>query len=352
MQEFSGHLYERGWKAEAWKPKKELTGLLHQKGWRSEAWKPRKFVLKGKILICYLGDSMRSQHLIDAESFVSVVNRDDRRGEIKERGDKGDRGDRGDGGPSRGTNSRHIEEHRFIFTIRTKNITAGYSKNKITLSAPNEHSLNSWLEALSECAFEGQRISIPYLWPKIFRNQTDLFTISYSGRNVDKGTVFKAFQVEGAPFATYSDKKPSPLKELPQNNLRGIWAYSNTASSLEAAPSEVTSQNVPVLKLYYTLIMLIANTDDDDHDDTVRKKYLPVLTRTFIIFIFIPFIFILFISYLLIFAHYFHYFRYYYPYFRYFQCGEFSMLWMVTNIRSNAKLSADTPNGQEVSTLE
>ena len=263
MQEFSGHLHQKGWKADNWKQDKvEISGFLHQKGWRSEAWKPRKFLLKGKILHCYLGDSERSAHLIDAESFVSVINRDDK--EKMERLEESKKGDKSD-------KQKIQDEHRFIFTVRTKNITTGYAKNNITLSAPNEHSLNSWLEALSECAFEGHRISIPYLWPKMFRNQSDLFAISYSGRNVDRGTTFKAFQVELAPFSVYSDKKPL-VSTVISPSARSVWTYSNTAASLETQPTDVASQAVPILKLFYTLIMIVSSADEES-DEAVRTQY-------------------------------------------------------------------------------
>ena len=251
MTEFSGHLHQKGWKAETWKAKDAaISGLLLQKGWRSEAWMPRKYVLRGKILHCYLGDSERSAYLIDAESFVTVIQNGAKEEGVKESSD---------------------DAHKFIFSIRTKNRTMGYSVNNVTLSAPDENALNDWLEALSAAAFEGEVINIPHIWPKKFRNQSNLFTISYNGRNVQNGNSFKSFQLEGPPFDTFVDKMHQ-VKEVSPLMSRLKWATTTSTASLTIPRSDVALLNVPVLKLLYTLIMISPKASVESPNVPVRIR--------------------------------------------------------------------------------
>ena len=307
MTGFSGHLHQRGWKAEAWKPIGEISGLLFQKGWRSEAWKPRKFVLKGKKLYCYLGDSERSSYLIDNESFVTMISNGDDGKDVKGVGEDG---------------------HQYIFSVVTKNITTGYSMNKVVLSAPDDVALNSWIDALAEAAFDGKPMTLLSVWPKTFRNQSDLFNVHYDGRAVKDGNKFKAYQLERAPFATFFEK--IPLRDMPVL-LRQTWCFSTVDSPLGGLPADVVSQNLPLVKLFYTLIMITKNTNNpnSDHDgsdgnqspspsnrqsdrqserQSVRDEKQD----------------------------------------QYQSQNDFTLLWMVTNIRSTVGLSSDIPNGHEV----
>lgn len=251
MNEFSGHLHQKGWKAEIWKAKDAaISGLLLQKGWRSEAWMSRRYILRGKILYCYLGNSERSAYLIDAESFATVIQ---------------------NGAKDNGARGFFDDAHKFIFTIRTKNRTTGYSMNNITLSAPDENALNDWLEALSAAAFEGQLTKFPNIWPKPFRNQVNIFTISYDGRNVNNGNSFKSFQLEGPPFGTFSDRMHK-IKEVSPLLSRLRWATSGSFISSTVAPTDVALLNAPVLKLFYTLIMISSKVSLEGSDEPVSVR--------------------------------------------------------------------------------
>ena len=209
---------------------------------------PRKYVLRGKILHCYLGDSERSAYLIDAESFVTVIQ---------------------NGAKEEGVKAPSDDAHKYIFSIRTKNRTMGYSVNNVTLSAPDENALNDWLEALSAAAFEGEVITVPHIWPKKFRNQPNLFTISYDGRNVKNGNSFKSFQLERPPFDTFVDKMHQ-VKEVSPQLSRLRWAISKSDALLCTPPSDVAPLNIPVLKLLYTLIMISPKAPVEGPNEPVR----------------------------------------------------------------------------------
>jgi PH domain len=243
----------------------EFSGFLDEKGWRNDApWKPRRFSLKGRVLRSYVGDQERSSYIIDAESFLSVIPQ---------------------GVNENGTKSLADENHKYVFSICTKSFAPAFAKNKIILSAPNETSFNSWIKAFSECAFEGVTENIPELWPNSFRNQVNLFDISFNGRRVNNGSTFSSFQLEVAPLHTSSD-----TKAVQKNNLKlvkHLWSYSNSANSLStkclipsimALASDMAPGDIPVLppsshpglKLYYTLILVSAQTMQGKEGHWVR----------------------------------------------------------------------------------
>lgn len=243
----------------------DFSGFLEEKGWRSDApWKPRRFSLKGRVLRSYVGDQERSSHIIDAESFLSVIS---------------------PGLHENGTKSYADEHHKYVFSICTKSFAPASSKNKIVLAAPNETSFNSWIKAFSECAFEGVTENIPELWPNSFRNQIDLFKVSFNGRSVNNGSTFSSFQLEAAPLNTSSDAKAAHKNNL--KLVKHLWSYSNSANSLStncliptimALASGMNPDDLPVLplsshpglKLYYTLILVSAQTMQGQEGHWVR----------------------------------------------------------------------------------
>ena len=252
----------------------EFSGFLEEKGWRSDApWKPRRFSLKGRVLRSYVGDHERNSYIIDAESFISVIP---------------------PGVNENGTKSIADEYHKYVFSICTKSFAPAFSKNKIVLAAPNETSFNSWIKAFSESAFEGVTENIPELWPNSFRNQRDLFNISFNGRNVSDGSAFSSFQVEVAPLHTSSD-----TRAVQKNNLKlvkNMWSYSNSVHSLSsncpisniAAPGDVPAlplSSHPGLKLHYTLILVSAQTMPGLEGNWVRESCISptCLTETWLI---------------------------------------------------------------------
>lgn len=233
----------------------EFSGLLEEKGWRNDAsWKPRRFTLKGKVLRSYVANQERNSYIIDAESFLSVIH---------------------PGVNENGTKSFADEQHKYVFSICTKSFPPAFSKNKIVLAAPDETSFNSWIKVFSECAFEGVTENIPELWPNSFRNQINLFSISFNGRNIYDGSTFSAVQLEVAPFTTSLDTKV--VQKNNSKQVRHVWSYSNSAHSLStncliptvmASASALAPADTPILlpsshpclKLYYTLILVAAQT--------------------------------------------------------------------------------------------
>ena len=218
----------------------EYSGFLDEKGWRADgSWKPRKFILKGKVLRSYSSGQLRSSYIIDAESFLTVIL---------------------PGVNDHGVKSLADDKHKYVFSVCTKIYDPAFRRSKLVLSAPDERTLNSWLKVLGECAFDGETVNIPEVWPGAFRNQANLFQINYYGRIVSEGSHFSSSQLEQPPFSSSSDTRIGAKSNF--KLLKHAWSSSPKIKALAPNVGTISplSPQSSGLKLFYTLILVASET--------------------------------------------------------------------------------------------
>lgn len=229
----------------------EFSGFLDERGWRADSlWKPRKFILKGKALRSYSSGQLRSTYVIDAESFITVIR---------------------PGVNDHGVKSFADDKHKHVFSICTKIYDPAFRKSKLVLSAPDERALNSWVKVLGECAFDGETIDVPEIWPGAFRNQVNLFQVSYYGRNVTDGSHYTSTQLELPPFSSSADTRIGAKSNF--KLLKHAWSKSpkikaNVTNTGAAGPLSLQSSG---LKLFYTLILVASETMPGQPEHWVRN---------------------------------------------------------------------------------
>ena len=109
-----------------------FSTFLDVRGLRLETWKPRKFVLKGSILRSYVDDPSRGDHergayLVDADTFVTIIDdfKDEARAKIR---------------------------HTHVFRLLTKNLNDGQMTTRLTVSARSEEAFIAWVKVIGDCS--------------------------------------------------------------------------------------------------------------------------------------------------------------------------------------------------------
>ena len=110
-----------------------FSTFLDVRGLRLETWKPRRFVLKGSVLRSYVDDPSRGDHergayLVDADTFVTVIDnfQDEARAKIR---------------------------HTHVFQLMTKNLNDGYMTTRLTVSARSEEAFITWVKLIGDCSY-------------------------------------------------------------------------------------------------------------------------------------------------------------------------------------------------------